>query len=580
MARSRAARARSHSTRARWRELVRPAAAAVAGGALLLATAGPALAASTPGTGLPGLGAVPGSAVPGSGSSGGGSGSGGGSSSSGGGSSGGGGGGSGGVSSTGGGAASAGGPGSGADTTLGGFQITSKAAAVRTTYEQPNFPVPATPTLELNLGYTQSTYGTGPTGQSLASVLWPGQVVAGSGGQLGTVIDPYLQPYLGTHTPNISLPPWPLQADTSYPAGPSTPTTAARNSDGVTMQAASSETAGQAAASFGTAGTGGGTGALPSGFVTVASMGSSSQSSVQDNAAVSTATATIHGISIAGGLVDIAAVTSTATATANATVGTVHGTTTVAQATVLGQPVTIGPDGVTAAGSGLGGGLLSGLLPPVNSVLGQLGITISAGKAVDTVTNASAATPQASAARRLDGLQIDINGDTFDNQLNALVARLPAQLRNQLVAHLPVPLPNKQELVINLAYVDVQAAASPGFASTSGGGSGGAGAAGGTGGLGAGGAGTGGTFGAGSGLGGTGAGGIGAGGGPSAATGSGPATAGSVASRTAARLFTGIGDGLVILGVLLGLVLAALLLRADRAVGALAGASACPDERT
>jgi hypothetical protein len=539
---------------------------ALAGGMVLL-TGGPALAGGVPGVpAVPGVGSLPGGGSGGGGSGGSGSGSTGS-------------GGAGGSTSGSGVPATGGSGGNGTDTTLGGFQVTSTAAAVRTTYEQPNFPVPATPTFELNVGFTQSTYGTGPSGESLASVLWPGQVVAGFGGQLNTEIDPYLQPLLGANTPNITLPPWPLQADSAYPAQPSKPATSNQDSSGMAMEAASSDTAGQASASFGNAGTDGPS-ALPSGFVTVQSMGSTSRADVESNTAVSSATSTMHGISIDNGLISIGAVTSTATATSDGATGKVDGTTTVAQASILGQPVTIGPDGITAIGQPQGTNLLSGLLPPLDSVLKTLGITITAGKATDAVTNATTDNPQASASRELDGVQVDINGTACDKQLNGVVNSLPAQLRTNLISQLPLPLPNAQELVLDLAYVDVQAAATPGFDAGNGGtgttssllgGGGGAG----IGGIGLGGAGDLGT--------GTGTGGLGGdlGGGtvPTAAgaTGAGSPTSTAVVPA-AARLFTGIGDGLIILGAALGLLLAALLLRADRAVGARAGAPACPDD--
>jgi hypothetical protein len=69
-------------------------------------------------------------------------------------------------------------------TALGGYTITSLAEAVTAQYEQPNFPVPATPSLELDEGYASTEDNSGPTGSATASTLYPGQVVANSGPQL------------------------------------------------------------------------------------------------------------------------------------------------------------------------------------------------------------------------------------------------------------------------------------------------------------------------------------------------------------------------------------------------------------
>jgi len=502
---------------------------------------------------------------------------------------------------------------------LGGFQLQATSSAVRITYEQPNFPIPATPTLELNLGYATSTFGSGPTGESNASVIWPGSVAASFGSQLGTFIDPYLHPLLGSHTPNLTLPPWPIQAPSSYPAAPNTPTQADASSQGVTMTSSTTAQGGSATSSFGSGGSGpgspgstGGTSGtadpvLPAGFVTVGSMGTSVTTGLQAAGAVASATATLHDVSIAGGVLDLKTITTTATATSDGTTGAVDGSTAVAQATLLGQAVTIGPKGISVAGAGAGPNLLGSVLPPLDQLLADLGIKITVGTPTDQLTPATAEDPEVTATRALPGVQIAIDATKFDDALNGLLKELPSSLQRQLVSQLPLAVPDSQVVHIDLGDAKVSAAASPAFG-TGPGSSFGAGTGASSGGLlgasgsltsdaaglgssGLGSSGLGGSGFSAGGLGGSGfsAGGLGSGSGTglgstgstsgSAGGGGGEATGGgSLALATPTALFRGVGEGLVLLGVLAALALAAVLVRADRAVATIGAADdACPE---
>ena len=62
----------------------------------------------------------------------------------------------------------------GADTTLGGFTVTALAESISAQYEQPNFPLPATPSLEFDEGYASTTDNFGPTGSALGLDPLPG----------------------------------------------------------------------------------------------------------------------------------------------------------------------------------------------------------------------------------------------------------------------------------------------------------------------------------------------------------------------------------------------------------------------
>jgi len=460
----------------------------------------------------------------------------------------------------------------GADATaaaqLGGFQVTATGAGIRATYEQPNFPVPATPTLEANFGFAQTSYNAGPTSTSTSSTVWPGQVAAGFGSQLPLL----LQPYIGT-TPiwplvqNVNAGPWPIQATSTFPVAPGGSANASQDSDGVTMEASSSQDQGTATCSFGTGNGQNAPAALPSGVVQVQSIGSTVLGQVQaansgGAEAVSQATAALHGISIAGGLIQIGAMTTTATTTSDGTTANVTGSSAVSQVSIAGQAVTIDKDGIHAAGQSQN--LLGALLPTVSQVLQTAGITIALEQPTDTVNGASG-------ERILPGLQVTIDLTQYDKQFQSLLQMLPSQLL-QTVNMLPIPFPEEQIMVINLGYVDTKASASPAFdtsgtSSDDGSGSGDLGStavltAGSTGDFGSP---------ASSGFGGT-----------SGTPGTSPTANGTTPSGAIAAapvgLFKGLGAGLIALGLLLAGLLAFVLLRADAAVGAMSAAPTCAGE--
>ena len=454
------------------------------------------------------------------------------------------------------------GSGSGGASALGGYTLSAVGSGLSVYYEQPNFPVPATPTFEVNLGYTNATFNAGPTGEALASVFWPGQVAANGASQLGLLLGGYLAPAFGGNPPNLPNPgPWPVQADAKYPQGPD-----AQNNDNgpAAMDASSTSGASTATSALGALG---GSSSLPAGMVSAQSVGSTAQSTV-DNAgqAVAQATSSVHGVSILGGLVTIGQVTSTASSASDGNQATVQGTSTVAQVTVADQAVTVDSNGVHSTGTApTSVPVLATVGPTANQVLATAGITMTLTNPTDNVSGPSG-------TRQLDGLQVVMDLTTFDKNLSALVAMLPSQLASG-IEQLPLPLPNHQTVTLDFGWVNVNAAASPPYNTDLSSGDLGGGAAGSlssdgstTGDLGAGGYSTSGT--------------PGTPGTPGGQGGSAPGTPNATAALATApaALFKGIGSGLIVLGLLLAGLLAFVLLRADSAVGALAAAPPCVGE--
>ncbi|HUC05458.1 MAG TPA: choice-of-anchor P family protein [Acidimicrobiales bacterium] len=349
-------------------------------------------------------------------------------------------------------AASIGGGPAAADTTLGGFTLSSLAEGVTVQYEQPNLPIPATPSVEADAGYASTTDNYGPTGTATAATVYPGQVLANLGTQTSLILP---------GAPIPPLPAWPIQAISEYPQ---TPNTASTDQPGVSMDTVSSDSGQTATATLGddapnagstgtqTSGTttsaGGNALAASSSLAGIGAISATSSSGAPSTTATASATATVSGISILGGFITIGAVTSTATANSDGNTGTVTGSTEIANASIAGEAVTIDSSGIHVAGKG--GGAVP--VATLNKLLNELGITLTVTNAIDTVQAASA-------TRELDGLRLDINLDTLDKIVNKIGSLLPASVTDKL----PVPLPNEQEITIDFGTVTVSSSASPSF---------------------------------------------------------------------------------------------------------------------
>jgi hypothetical protein len=446
----------------------------------------------------------------------------------------------------------------GADSSLGGFTVNALAESISVQYEQPNFPVPATPSLEFDEGYAATSDNYGPTGSATASSLYPGQVVANAGSQLALLV-----PGL----PLPAAPAWPIQAVSKFPQAPNTAST---DLPGVNMDAQSTTNGNTATATLGndaaTAGSKGGdtTKQAPSGtgnplagsnaLLGVGGLSATSSAQVPSISATADATATVGGISMLGGFISIGSITSTANASSDGATGKVTGSTQIQNVSIAGEQITITANGIQApSGKPLGALPVSAL----NTLLKQLGITIAVTTATDKVNGPSA-------SRELNGLEIQVNLNTLDAAANKFASLLPAKLISQL----PVAIPNEQLITFYFGRVQVSSTASPSFVASNSGSTGGAvsSAATGastTGNSGSSFAGTGGT-GAGSFAGNTGSGGSS----PTGSNGTGSPTV-SPQTSTVGATFKGIGAALILLGLLAAGALAYLYKRADDMTDAL-----------
>lgn len=341
----------------------------------------------------------------------------------------------------------------GADDSLGGFTVNSLAESISVQYEQPNFPVPATPSLEFDEGYAASTDNYGPTGSATASALYPGQVVANAGPELALLV------------PGVPLPPapvWPIQAVSDFPQKPNSAST---DMPGVDMDAQSSTDGNTATATLGndaaTAGSSGGNPAqqAPSGsgnvlagsnaILGVGGLSANSSAQAPSTKATADATATVGGISMLDGFISIGSITSTADASSDGTTGKVTGSTQIQNVSIAGEQVSITANGIQAPS---GKPLAALPVSALNTLLKELGITIAVTNPTDKVSGPSA-------SRELDGLEVQVNLDTLDSAANKFASLLPSKLTSQL----PVAIPDEQLITFYFGRVQVSSTASPSF---------------------------------------------------------------------------------------------------------------------
>jgi hypothetical protein len=178
-------------------------------------------------------------------------------------------------------------------------------------------------------------------------------------------------------------------------------------------------------------------------------LSSTSTSGATGPKATATSTADASGISILGGLITIGSVSTTATAISDGTTGTLSGASTAQHVVVAGQPVTIDSSGIHAAGNPGPG---NPVLPVVQQVLSAAGITM-------TMTNPTDSNQGPQVSRQWDGFRIQIDLTTLDGAAGTLSKLVPASV----LANLPLPVPDKQILVLDIGWVSVKSAASPAY---------------------------------------------------------------------------------------------------------------------
>jgi hypothetical protein len=286
---------------------------------------------------------------------------------------------------------------------IGGFNLIARASPLQITYDSPGL-LPVSPIVQVSVPESYSTLVSGPTGYSLASLAFPGPLLA----DLGSVItqtSPSCQP-------PFPIPIYPLRSEAFFPQGPTdsdaSPVPGGRMhavADGPTSSAL---------------------GALSDlTFPAIFSIGSitgTSSTSGKGDSAITKARSVVSGFHLLAGAISIESIVTDLTATSTGDAGTTEGVTTVSGATIAGQAVTINENGVSLAGTDIAGlgGVLAQLGQSLNDALVQSGITIK-------VVNHQENKKEGLAERLAGGLVININYDGRTAPLlSTLLAAVPA----------------------------------------------------------------------------------------------------------------------------------------------------------
>jgi hypothetical protein len=233
---------------------------------------------------------------------------------------------------------------------LGGYAATAQASVVRIEVFDPTIPIPASPEVDVGVGFTRSTTLTGPSSRALASYLWPGDAIGdGISALTGTNLD------------------YPVKVNSRYPATSTAPpknTAQITDGNGMTTSAnASTVIATVNGASVSTADPAGNPGAglcalfgqkcpslptspapiaVPAAIAGAATMDAlRSQTGVQITSSQVTATAhaSATDLKVLGGLITIAGVDVTTSATSDASHSTTSGTFNITGLEIAGQKI-------------------------------------------------------------------------------------------------------------------------------------------------------------------------------------------------------------------------------------------------
>jgi hypothetical protein len=283
---------------------------------------------------------------------------------------------------------------------LGGWNVSADGNAVDILIDNTTGLAGIHPLSEADFPEAQSQFQTGPFGSSLASLFWPGS----AGGNFGSLsaelgIPSQLEPIASQLND-------PIKAAAQYPQGPASARYPSGASGGEAVMSAQ-------AAAGGTNAEGAITDEGPAAILHFNSARGIS-SATAAKTADGQATSAVTDVSILGGIVDIGSVTGTASAVSDGTTGTGSAVTHITGLTVLGQPASLGSDGLVLpsfanALGGLTGPIVQNAISQVISGLGltvtELPTTQTASGSAFTATSGGVAvtiTPPSSAAPLLE----------------------------------------------------------------------------------------------------------------------------------------------------------------------------------
>jgi hypothetical protein len=243
---------------------------------------------------------------------------------------------------------------SGGSNPLGGYTIDARAQAVNVIHDSPDSPSPTHPDFDGSVPAAQSTIDTGPLGHGLAAIFWPGPLGGNFGAalkQLGQVCAPPL-PVPGVPPVCAPIPQQlkdngdyfndPIRAETFFPQAPQD--AKYTNIPGATMTS-HIDAGGRKVESLGSL-----DGFGAAGVGVIANLNAKTTSTLTDTTGTAEATSEVANVVLAGGMVTIGRVFSTAKLTTDGQKAEGAGHTAVEGLKIAGQAATVDDQGLHIGG--------------------------------------------------------------------------------------------------------------------------------------------------------------------------------------------------------------------------------------
>jgi hypothetical protein len=358
-----------------------------------------------------------------------------------------------------------------APSTLGGYDVLAEAAPVAVRLFEPTLPTYSSPEAELDLGYTEITATTGPTGRALASGAWPGPFI---GEALPLILDRFGLPKLD----------YPVRAVSNYPEGgresnepaPGIRQRAATSADrmtasvgidpGATSASGAREDAGpsdqgdlQASGLSLPKRSGDRDAAAPSpleAVVSTESISSESAVEIQPDLVSSKANTRVQDLSLVGGLITAESVVGEALATTDGAQSTARGSSRVTGLALAGNALVVDNRGVHFADKDAS---VPGLPDQADAALDELGIEL-------TVLPLQRRHGQETGSADSGGLRVELDSKTLSSKLDALpldelVASIPDEAGDVRIA-LQTALGLAPRIVVTVGLAETTAAGATG----------------------------------------------------------------------------------------------------------------------
>ncbi len=350
---------------------------------------------------------------------------------------------------------------------FGAYQLEARGSGIQARYEIPGLLPGSSPVLDITVPETLARFSSGPSGYGLASLAYPGPLIAG----LGSLVSQ-------AGGDGSQIPPYPIVAEAFFPTGP----TETDTSFGPAVQKVVTGDLGvQVNASFPPI-------ASPP-VVDVDAISSATRTAIEGELATSRTRVVLGGVDILGGVIHIDSLVTDMVAVHDGESGSTNGGTIATGVRFLGLAATLDENGLTlqkapaveGPGEPLGGvlgdlaGPLSELTQPVQDLLAEVldqavpqldEVLAAAGIEIELLSPEEVQVEAGAATRITSGLSLSFTYEGREQQgLVDLVNSLPPDLKPGLG-----PIPNPVEFLIQnhivgmaLAPASVSSLATPPF---------------------------------------------------------------------------------------------------------------------